>query len=186
MDYLTSLTSTLKPFLWTKGASEILVYPTSNGNTTNLTVDKCFSKAVHFQFLCQSFPLLSACTGFQTALFLTRVSNSPLRSGRHSVGGYREAMPSLSSRYHPKSNNQTKRANQSLESALQGVLTRHPASWTFVPACWCWPPLDVPIIVQLYILRLQNRMKIFNSSAAAAAGVPVLNQYHSRECKIYT
>lgn len=139
-------------------------------------------------FLC-CLNLLSkffACTGFQTALFLTRVSKLPLRPGRHSVGGYRGVMPSLSSRYHLKSNNQAKRANQSLESALQGVLTRHPASWTFVPACWCWPPPDVPIIVQLYILRPQNHMKIFNSSVAAAGGVPVLNQYHSRECKIYT
>lgn len=46
--HLPILTSTLKPFLWTNRASEVLVYPTFSGNATTLTVVNSFSKAVHF------------------------------------------------------------------------------------------------------------------------------------------
>ncbi|KAI3360881.1 hypothetical protein L3Q82_012889, partial [Scortum barcoo] len=39
-------------------------------------------------------------------------------------------LPSLSSGYHPQSNGQTERANQSLETALRCVAARNPASWS--------------------------------------------------------
>ncbi|KAI3362699.1 hypothetical protein L3Q82_001766 [Scortum barcoo] len=113
--------------------------PPSQGNTVILTVVDRFSKSVHF------IPLPKLPSALETASLLTdhvfRLHGLPtdIVSDRgpqftsqvwtafcKALG----ATPSLSSGYHPQSNGQTERANQSLETALRCVAARNPASWS--------------------------------------------------------
>ncbi|KAI3360946.1 hypothetical protein L3Q82_013152 [Scortum barcoo] len=115
--------------------------PPSQGNTVILTVVDRFSKSVHF------IPLPKLPSALETASLLTdhdhvfRLHGLPtdIVSDRgpqftsqvwtafcKALG----ATPSLSSGYHPQSNGQTERANQSLKTALRCVAARNPASWS--------------------------------------------------------
>ncbi|KAI3376076.1 hypothetical protein L3Q82_016603 [Scortum barcoo] len=108
--------------------------PPSQGNTVILTVVDRFSKSVHF------IPLPKLPSALETASLLTdhvfRLHGLPtdIVSDRgpqftsqvwtafcKALG----ATPSLSSGYHPQSNGQTERANQSLETALRCVAARN-------------------------------------------------------------
>ncbi|KAK2912287.1 hypothetical protein Q8A73_006400 [Channa argus] len=117
--------------------------PPSHGNTTVLTIIDRFSKAVHF------VPLPKLPTATETAELLTqhvlRLHGIPrdivLDRGPQFVSQVWKAFckalgatVSLSSGFHPQSNGQTERANQSLETALRCVTSSNPATWSsFIP-----------------------------------------------------
>ncbi|KAK2899296.1 hypothetical protein Q8A73_012425 [Channa argus] len=95
--------------------------PPSHGNTTILTIIDRFSKAVHF------VPLTKLPTATETAELLTQ---HVWKAFCKALG----ATVSLSSGFHPQSNGQTERANQSLETALRCVTSSNPATWSsFIP-----------------------------------------------------
>ncbi|KAI3363972.1 hypothetical protein L3Q82_001570 [Scortum barcoo] len=62
-------------------------------------------------------------------------SSPPLVSYCCGLRLWSPTIPSLSSGYHPQSNGQTERANQSLETALRCVAARNLASWSTQLAC---------------------------------------------------
>ncbi|KAK7918601.1 hypothetical protein WMY93_009885 [Mugilogobius chulae] len=117
--------------------------PSSQGNTTILTIVDRFSKAAHFIAL----PKLP--TAKETADLLVshvfRLHGIPLdivsdrgpqftsqvwRTFCQSLG----ASVSLSSGFHPQTNGQTERTNQDLESALRCITTHNSSAWsTYLP-----------------------------------------------------
>ena len=115
------------------------VFPPSHGNTVILTVVDRFSKAVHLVAL----PKLPSSA--ETADLLTqhvfRLHGLPSdilsdRGPQFTSQVWRAfckeigATVSLSSGYHPQTNGQAERTNQSLESALRCVSALHPSSWS--------------------------------------------------------
>ena len=113
--------------------------PPSHGNTAILTVVDRFSKAVHLVAL----PKLPSSA--ETASLLTehvyRLHGLPSdivsdRGPQFTSQVWRAfckeigATISLSSGYHPQTNGQAERTNQSLESALRCVSALHPTSWS--------------------------------------------------------
>ncbi|KAK2917253.1 hypothetical protein Q8A73_003999 [Channa argus] len=117
--------------------------PPSHGNTTILTIIDRFSKAVHF------VPLPKLPTATETAELLTQhvlrlhgiprdiVSDCGPQFVSQVWKAFCKALGatvSLSSGFHPQSNGQTERANQSLETALRCVTSSNPATWSsFIP-----------------------------------------------------
>ncbi|KAK2889879.1 hypothetical protein Q8A73_018179 [Channa argus] len=117
--------------------------PPSHGNTTILTIIDCFSKAVHF------VPLPKLPTATETAELLTQhvlrlhgiprdiVSDRGPQFVSQVWKAFCKALGatvSLSSGFHPQSNGQTERANQSVETALRCVTSSNPATWSsFIP-----------------------------------------------------
>ena len=112
--------------------------PPSEGNDTILTVVDRFSKAVHF------VPLPKLPTALETANLLVThvfrlhgipqdiVSDRGPQFTSQVWKAFCRALgttSSLTSGYHPQSNGQTERANQSLESSLRCVASRLPSSW---------------------------------------------------------
>ena len=114
-------------------------FPPSHGNTVILTVVDRFSKAVHLVAL----PKLPSSA--ETADLLTQhvfwlhglpsdilsdrgpqFTSQVWRAFCKEIG----ATVSLSSGYHPQTNGQAERTNQSLESALRCVSALHPSSWS--------------------------------------------------------
>uniref|UniRef100_A0A674NT72 ribonuclease H n=1 Tax=Takifugu rubripes TaxID=31033 RepID=A0A674NT72_TAKRU len=108
------------------------------GNTTILTVVDCFSKAVHF------VPLPKLPTALETANLLIQhvfrlhgipqdiVSDRGPQFTSQVWKAFCWALGTTSSLtlgYHPQSNGQTERANQSLEASLSCVVSRLPSSW---------------------------------------------------------
>lgn len=107
--------------------------PLSHGHAVTITVVDHFSKAAHFVLL----PKLPSAvdTGARLVQHVFRLhvldrgpnfTSQVWRSFCSALG----VAASLSSGYHPRSNGHAQRANQSLESALQCVSARHPASWS--------------------------------------------------------
>ncbi|KAK2885164.1 hypothetical protein Q8A73_021638 [Channa argus] len=117
--------------------------PPSYGNTTILTIIDRFSKAVHF------VPLPKLPTATETAELITQhvlrlhgiprdiVSDRGPQFVSQVWKAFCKALGatvSLSSGFHPQSNGQTERANQSLETALRCVTSSNPATWSsFIP-----------------------------------------------------
>ncbi|KAK2908400.1 hypothetical protein Q8A73_009473 [Channa argus] len=117
--------------------------PPSHGNTTILTIIDRFSKAVHF------VPLPKLPTATETAELLNQhvlrlhgiprdiVSDRGPQFVSQVWKAFCKALGatvSLSSGFHPQSNGQTERANQSLETALRCVTSSNPATWSsFIP-----------------------------------------------------
>ncbi|KAK2897100.1 hypothetical protein Q8A73_013480 [Channa argus] len=117
--------------------------PPSHGNTSILTIIDRFSKAVHF------VPLPKLPTATETAELLTQhvlrlhgiprdiVSDRGPQFVSQVWKAFCKALGatvSLSSGFHPQSNGQTERANQSLETALRCVTSSNPATWSsFIP-----------------------------------------------------
>ncbi|KAI3352792.1 hypothetical protein L3Q82_019374 [Scortum barcoo] len=84
---------------------------------------------IHQCLLCLCpWQILSSCSSWvpQTPSY----SSPPLVSYCCGLRLWSPTIPSLSSGYHPQSNGQTERANQSLETALRCVAARNPASWS--------------------------------------------------------
>ena len=113
--------------------------PSSQGNTTILTMVDQFSKMVHFAAL----PKLpsAAETADLLVSHVVRLHGIPVdivsdrgpqftskvwQAFCHGIG----ATVSLSSGYHPQTNGQAERANQALEAMLRCVTTNNPASWS--------------------------------------------------------
>uniref|UniRef100_A0A8C5CMX5 Integrase catalytic domain-containing protein n=1 Tax=Gadus morhua TaxID=8049 RepID=A0A8C5CMX5_GADMO len=112
--------------------------PTSEGNTTILTVIDRFSKGAHFIAL----PKLSSSR--ETADLLVqhvfRLHGIPVdivsdRGPQFTSQVWRAfcaalgATPSLSSGFHPQSNGQSERVNQEMEAALRCISHANPSSW---------------------------------------------------------
>ena len=113
--------------------------PTSNHNTTILTIIDRFSKAVHF------VPLTKLPSASETAHLLiqriVRLHRIPTdivsdRGPQFSAWFWMAFCTllgisvSLSSGFHTQSNGQTKRANQSLETVLRCLCANNPVSWS--------------------------------------------------------
>lgn len=112
--------------------------PPSEGNTTILTIIDRFSKAVHF------VPLPKLPTALEATNLLVKhvfrlhgipkdlVSDCRPQFTSHIWKVFCQALGatvSLTLGYHPQSNGQTERVNQSLESALRCVASHLPSSW---------------------------------------------------------
>ena len=112
--------------------------PTSEGNTTILTIIDRFSKA------CRFLPLPKLPSASETAKLICdhvfRVFGLPQdvvsdRGPQFASCFWRAfckligATASLSSGYHPQSNGQTERLNQDLEAALRCMVSSNPTSW---------------------------------------------------------
>lgn len=112
--------------------------PTSEGNTTVLTVVDRFSKMVHFIAMPK---LPSAKETAEALLFhVFRLHGFPRDivsdRGPQFVAQFWRAFcsligssVSLSSGYHPQTNGQTERINQELETSLRCLATQNPSSW---------------------------------------------------------
>ncbi|CAJ1078658.1 Pol polyprotein [Xyrichtys novacula] len=113
--------------------------PPSQGNTAILTIVDRFSKSAHF------LPLPKLPTAIKTADLLVsqvfRIHGIPSdivsdRGPQFTSEVWRAfckalgATVSLSSGFHPQSNGQTERANQSLETFLRCVASEHPTTWS--------------------------------------------------------
>ena len=115
--------------------------PPSHHHTTILTIVDRFSKAVHF------IPLTKLPSASETAQLLIthviRLHGIPTdivsdRGPKFTARFWRAFCTligttiSLSSGFHPQTNGQTERANQSLETVLRCLCANNPASWSTV------------------------------------------------------
>ena len=117
--------------------------PTSEGNDTVLTIIDRFSKAVHYVPL----PKLPSASEMADLLsqHVVRLHGIPVdivsdRGPQFTSKVWQTfckgigATVSLTSGYHPQSNGQAERANQSMEDTLRCFCHRHPSSWSsFLP-----------------------------------------------------
>ena len=136
----------LQPFpiphgLWSHIALDFVTcLPTSNHNTTILTIVDRFSKAVHFYSTSQNYhppqrlhtslsPMSLRLHGIPTNIVSDR---GPLFSAKFwkAFCTLLGTSVSLSSGFHPKSNGQTERANQSMETVLRYLCANNPVSWS--------------------------------------------------------
>ena len=165
----------------------------SLGNTVIITVVDWFSKAVHLIAL----PKLPS--SVETADFLTqhvfRLHGLPSdivsdRGPQFTSQVWRAfckgigATVSLSSGYHPQTNGQAERTNQSLESALHCVFALHPTSWSKdLP----WVEYSINTLTcsatrrSPFEVSLDYQPPLF-SSQEAEASVPSV-QAHFRRCR---
>ena len=117
--------------------------PPSEGHDTILTIIDRFSKAVHYVPLTK-LPSASEMANL-LSLHVVRLHGIPLdivsdRGPQFTSKVWQAfcrgigATVSLTSGYHPQSNGQAERANQSLEDTLRCFCHRHPSSWSsFLP-----------------------------------------------------
>lgn len=107
--------------------------------TVILTIVNCFSKAVHFIALPKLPTALETSSILVDQVFLLHGIATDILSDRgpqftsqdwRALAKALGASVSLSSGYHPQSNDQAERANQDQESALRCVATSNPSSWS--------------------------------------------------------